>query len=115
MGININYLKARKKSLGLTTDDVAERSGIPIGTLNKIFAGQTENPKLETVKLLCEALDVSLSELEAADEAAMQDAPLTPLEYDIIRSLRLLNADSRSFVLSVLERECLHNGIPFNK
>lgn len=115
MGINIKYLKARKKSLGLTTEDVADKSGIPVGTLNKIFAGQTENPKLETVKLLCDALDISLSELEAADDSTLQDAPIAPLEYDIIRALRLLNDDSRSFVLSVLERECLQNGIPFNR
>lgn len=115
MGMNIDYLKARKKSLGLTTDDVAERSGIPVGTLNKIFAGQTENPKLETVKLLCDALDISLSELEAADGSSINDSPLTPLEYDIIKSLRLLNDDSRSFVLSVLERECLRSGISFSR
>ena len=74
MSININFLKARKKSLGLTTEDVSARSGIPMGTLNKIFAGQTIDPKYDTVKLICSALDVSLGELEAADEAVSIDS-----------------------------------------
>lgn len=74
MSININFLKARKKSLGLTTEDVSARSGIPMGTLNKIFAGQTLDPKYDTVKLICSALDVSLGELEAADESVSIDS-----------------------------------------
>lgn len=74
MSININFLKARKKSLGLTTEDVSIRSGIPMGTLNKIFAGQTLDPKYDTVKLICSALDVSLGELEAADGAESVDS-----------------------------------------
>lgn len=74
MSININFLKARKKSLGLTTEDVSIKSGIPMGTLNKIFAGQTLDPKYDTVKLICAALDVSLGELEAADEAVSIDS-----------------------------------------
>ena len=106
MGINIKYLKARKKSLGLTNEDVSAKSGIPVGTLNKIFAGQTEDPQFETVRLLCDALGISMSELEAAD-----DASLTPFEYDIIRSLRSLSDDSREFVISIIERECRANGL----
>lgn len=111
MGMNVNYLKARKKSLKLTNEDVSARSGIPVGTLNKIFAGQTEDPKFETVRLLCDALEISLSELEAADSSSSIEDPLTPFEYDIIRSIRALNEESRDFVISILERECQRNGL----
>lgn len=33
-----------KKLRHLTTEEIAQQSGVPLGTLNKIFSGQTKNP-----------------------------------------------------------------------
>ena len=62
--MGIEYIKKKKKELNMTTDELSEKSGVPVGTLNKILAGQTSDPKFETVKAICRALDISLSTLD---------------------------------------------------
>lgn len=42
-----------KQRLGLTTEEISLKTKIPVGTLNKIFAGQTKNPSLRTIGRLC--------------------------------------------------------------
>lgn len=53
----LSYLKRRDK---LTTEDIAERAGVPVGTLNKIFAGQTKNPALRTMDSICRVFHVPI-------------------------------------------------------
>ena len=36
--MGLEYLKARKNELNMTTEELSEKSGVPIGTLNKILA-----------------------------------------------------------------------------
>lgn len=43
---NLNKLK---KNSGMTIEQIALSSGVPKGTLNKLFAGQTKDPQLSTV------------------------------------------------------------------
>ncbi len=62
--MGIEYMKLRKKELAMTTEELSAKSGVPVGTLNKIFAGQTTDPKFETVKAICKALGMSLEELD---------------------------------------------------
>lgn len=50
--MNIEELKARKRELGYTNKDVAEMSGVPLGTVQKIFGGATSHPRYETLKAL---------------------------------------------------------------
>jgi len=38
----LNAINWMKKNKGMTTDDISKYSGIPKGTLNKLFAGQAE-------------------------------------------------------------------------
>ena len=61
--MGIEYIKERKKELNMTTEELSEKSGVPIGTLNKILAGQTTDPKFETVTAICKALSISLAAL----------------------------------------------------
>lgn len=56
-------LKAMKKNSGLTTTQIAEQSGIPEPTLEKLFAGATKEPKLETMRQLVHFLGYSLDDL----------------------------------------------------
>ncbi len=62
--MGIEYLKKIKKEMGITTEEISRKSGVPLGTLNKIFAGQTLDPKFETLKAICGALGISLAELD---------------------------------------------------
>lgn len=62
--MGIEYIKRKKKELNMTTKELSERSGVPVGTLNKILADQTADPKFETVKAVCKALNISLADLD---------------------------------------------------
>lgn len=53
-----------KKKLGLTTEELSARSGVPIGTLNKILSGATKDPKLETLKAIARVLGLTLSDFD---------------------------------------------------
>lgn len=41
-----------KRRLGFTTAQISEETGIPVGTLNKLFSGVTKNPRRDTVVAL---------------------------------------------------------------
>ncbi len=49
--INLEKIKQRKKDLHLTNQELAERSGVPLGTINKIFSGATKSPKYKCLRL----------------------------------------------------------------
>ena len=53
-----------KKKLGLTTEELSVRSGVPVGTLNKILSGATRDPKLETLKAIARVLGLSLNDFD---------------------------------------------------
>lgn len=61
--MGIEYIKKRKKELNMTTEELSKKSGVPIGTLNKILAGQTTDPKFETLKAICKALSISIADI----------------------------------------------------
>ena len=49
-----------KKLRHLTTEEIARRSGVPVGTLNKIFSGQTRHPAAEPMARLAQCLRVPI-------------------------------------------------------
>lgn len=59
----IDRLKEMKKNSGMTTNEISQQSGIPEPTLEKLFAGATKEPKLETMKQLVHFLGYSLDDL----------------------------------------------------
>lgn len=63
----LDILNKMKKDSGYTTEEIAIKSGIPRGTLNKLFAGQTKDPQLSTLKAVVHALGYTLDDLD--DEA----------------------------------------------
>lgn len=54
--MTIEEMKERKKELGYTNAMVAEKSGVSLGTVQKIFGGATSSPRYETVRKLEAAL-----------------------------------------------------------
>lgn len=59
----LNAINWMKKNKGMTTDDISKYSGIPKGTLNKLFAGQTKDPQLSTIRAVVHALGYTLDDL----------------------------------------------------
>ena len=54
-------VKEIKKRKNITTDALAQLTGIAKGTLNKLLTGQTKNPSLDTVEKIASALGTSVS------------------------------------------------------
>ncbi len=50
--MTIAEMKERKIQLGYTNEMIAELSGVPLSTVQKIFAGVTEKPRYETLRAI---------------------------------------------------------------
>lgn len=57
----VDKIKEAKSAKGMTTGELSAKSGIPLGTLNKLLSGVIEEPKLSTAVALCRALELSLA------------------------------------------------------
>lgn len=63
--MTIQEMKERKKELGYTNEQISELSGVPLGTVQKIFGGATTAPRYETLQALQRILGYSSVILEA--------------------------------------------------
>lgn len=50
--MTIEEMKRRKQERGYTYAQIAELSGVPLGTVQKIFSGETVNPRYDTLQAL---------------------------------------------------------------
>ena len=80
--MTLQEMKKRKKELHLTNEQIAELSGVPLGTVQKVFAGITKTPRWATRMALQtflsvytppykppETVDDILADIHAADAA----------------------------------------------
>ncbi len=56
---NIEILKQQKKQMKITFDELSLKSKIPKRTLQNIFNGVTENPRIDTMQAIEKALGLS--------------------------------------------------------
>ncbi|MBQ6621777.1 MAG: Uma2 family endonuclease [Mogibacterium sp.] len=54
--MTLDELRAKKRELGYTNEMIARISGVPLGTVQKIFGGATKAPRRETLLALKQAL-----------------------------------------------------------
>ena len=74
----IERINIRKKHLGITSDELAARSGIPLGTINKVMNGQTADPRLSTIRRIARTLHCSIDYL-----VGFSDSPfMVDMRYD---------------------------------
>ncbi len=64
--MTIEEMQQRKRELGLTSEMIAQMSGVPLGTVQKIFAGITKAPRRLTIEALEKVLQKPASS-KAAD------------------------------------------------
>lgn len=50
--MNVEKLKQLKKDAGYTNKMIADESGVPIGTVQKVFSGETSAPRYKTLKAI---------------------------------------------------------------
>ncbi|WNX84400.1 helix-turn-helix transcriptional regulator [Agathobaculum sp. NTUH-O15-33] len=76
----LDNLKLMKERSGLTTKEIAKQSGIPEPTLEKLFAGQTKDPKLTTMTQLVHFLGFTLDDLVVTEKTPEAGEPATEAE-----------------------------------
>lgn len=50
--MTLEEMKQRKKELGYTNEQISELSGVPLGTVQKVFSGVTGTPRYDTLRAL---------------------------------------------------------------
>lgn len=60
----LDHLRNIKRASGFTNSDLANLSGVPEPTLEKIFSGRTKNPGVNTVQDIVHAMGYSLDDLD---------------------------------------------------
>lgn len=91
-----NQLKLLKERRKLTNQQVSDLSGVPIGTINRILAGQTDNPSFQTVCDIVMAMGGSLDELVGIKEETPQEKKLAGKE--IIQLYESMLADKEKWM-----------------
>jgi transcriptional regulator with XRE-family HTH domain len=73
-------LRRARADRDLTLREVSERSGVSIPYLSDLERGVLENPTLDTLKKVAEALDISLNQLLGVDDQERSASYPKPLE-----------------------------------
>lgn len=84
-----------KKKLGLTTEELSLKSGVPLGTLNKILSGVTKDPKLETLKAIARVLGLSLDDFDDLETDTPKEASYDDLLVVYTRSKKNLSQEEK--------------------
>lgn len=93
----LERLKESKSEKQLRIEDISRISNIPIGTVSKIFAGITTDPKISTVIAISESLDVSIDYL-------IYGARSNKLRGEsLIKKYRQLEPDDQEIVDAILD------------
>ena len=58
------HLRAMKDASNMTAQQIADKSGVPVATVNRVLQGLTENPGFDTVYKIVKAMGGSLNDLD---------------------------------------------------
>lgn len=97
----IENLKKLKAKSGMTARTLSEKSGIPLGSLNKLLSGAIEEPKLSVAVALCDALGVPLGVALGNGEEI-----LSREEKRLLADYRTADSYGKALVRQVAEMEC---------
>jgi phage repressor protein C with HTH and peptisase S24 domain len=96
----LDYIKKRKKEQGFTNEALAEKSGISVGTLNKLLSGASQDPKLSTLFPLANALGCTLD-----DMLGMAKETLPTLPAELAKKYIELDEDGKEAVAYTINKE----------
>lgn len=104
----LDKLKEMKEAADLTTHEIAFLSKIPEPTLEKIFAGTTKDPKLETMRQLVHFLGYTLDDLEdkplpTKKDPTSKEGELSDAELCLVALYRKLNQEGQEKLLDLAD------------
>lgn len=95
-----------RKQAGMTIDELAEKSGVPKGTLNKIIGGVTKAPTLDNMKVIARALGKTLADFDdQVDTIKKAPSDLSEEAQKIAKSYEKLTDHGKGAVKAILGYE----------
>ena len=94
----LDNLKELKKSKGVTAKQIAEQTKLPERTVNRILAGETDHPRVDTLHLIVTALGGSLNDIFADTNVVVATEALV----EVKEVVEVVEAE-RALVLAELE------------
>ena len=93
-------LTYRRKKLGMSIDQLVEKSGIPKGTVTKVLTGVSPNPALETVKAIAYALELTLNDLDEDNTPELSAEAVA-----VARAYDKMSSYGKSLIDKIVENE----------
>ena len=78
----LDKLKELKKGSKMSSKQIADATGIPESTIKRIFAGDTDNPYVDTLHRIVTVLGGSLDEIFAETKAVVSSTTLGELQTE---------------------------------
>lgn len=97
----LESLNRFKKNSGMTLEQISEASGIPKGTLNKLFAGQTKDPQLSTITAVVHCMGYTLDDL--SDDTVCGNSHLDGKQTTLLEAFDQLNEEGQTKVIEYTE------------
>lgn len=94
----LSRIKSAKADAGFTNEELSVKSGVAVGTINKILSGDTKEPKLPALMAIASALGVSVDFLiygRQGDGASSADESASYL----LRIFNSLNEEGREEIV----------------
>lgn len=101
----LDTLSELKKKSKKTLKQISDESGVPLGTLNKLFAGQTKDPKLDTVRSVVHALGYTLDDLDGKREEIKKALPYSDEAMKLAADYDDLDGHGKRVVRVVADEE----------
>ena len=79
----LDNLKELKKKTGMSSKLIAEKTNLPERTITRIFSGDTEDPRVDTVRRIVVVLGGSLDDIFAESGAVIGDRNLANLQAEV--------------------------------
>ena len=103
--MGLEKIEEYKRKLGLTSAELAAKSGVPKGTLDKILSGATKDPKLETLKAIARVLGLTLDDFDdykPEEKSVSEEDTYEHIEELIARNGKELSAEKRMKLIKLL-------------
>ena len=94
----LSRLQEAKAFKKMRIEDISKKSNVPIGTISKIFAGITTDPKIGTLIAIADALDVNIDYLIYGKNEINTDATFSEKESNLIKKYRQLTAEQQGAI-----------------
>lgn len=95
-------LKSIMKIRGIGNKELAEKTGIPLGTLNKIIYGDTKKPTLDNMIAISKALNCTLDDF-VDGTFVKKHIPFSDQESHLLHSFLKLNEEGQNMAIEYIE------------